>query len=243
MPWEAFGRSHIGNRDRNEDSWIFLIDENSNECLAMVADGMGGHKNGAEASGIVRSTAANIWSSRCDVTSVEDLLKKLVSASHDAIQTFNVTHSSDSQSTIAALWIQHQQAFSIHVGDTRVHQFDSKGLIKQTSDHTVAAYQQSIGKLTEQESPDHPGGSVLLTSLGGREPPDPELISWQLNRDAGFVLCTDGFWNWITPHDQLAVLKTTNPGAALAVMMQDSLRKHPGDRDNMTAILLRRKLT
>lgn len=239
MYWEAFGYSHVGSEERNEDAWDFFISRDRTECLAVIADGLGGHRNADSASEIVRSTAAACWAERAPEKELAELLISLVKMSHEAIQFFNRRNASDSQSTIAALWVRNKEAHSIHVGDTRVMQYGEKGVLRKTSDHTLAEFKHSFGRPSRMSTHEESERSILLTSLGGEENPDPELMSWEPTAGLGFVLSSDGFWNWISPHHQLAILKTKNPGKALVSIVHGSMSVSPYHRDNLTAIVLR----
>lgn len=237
--WQAFGATHIGGRDENQDGWIILHDHAAHELLAVVADGMGGHDRGGEAARMVVDAAKEAWSQRNAESILERRLYSLVHSAHQRIRHFNDNNSSDAQSTLAALWLRDGEAASIHVGDSRIIQFADDAVIERTLDHSMAQIQVLRGRIREEDMANHPDQARLMTSVGGTEAPEPEYRTWALERGDRFVVCSDGFWEIVPTEAQGDLLASRDPATALEAEIHSRLEAADDGHDNTTAILVR----
>ncbi len=237
--WQLASISHIGGRDENQDAQATFQDSQSRQILIVVADGMGGHSGGSEAARVICDTAQELWAQRLQRTP-EQLLQTLVSESHSRVNAMSAVAELDARSTLVALWLDDSRALSVHVGDSRVMQYGPAGLIKRTVDHSVAQLRVLSGKITEAQMATDSGQSSLITSIGGEQLPEPEFTEWDLAAGAGFIVCTDGFWEILDSQAQHALmmndgdLQTALQGCLTAALEQASDR-----HDNCTAVLLR----
>lgn len=237
--WQAFGATHIGGRDENQDCWVILHDHESRELLAVVADGMGGHDRGGEAARMVVEAAREIWSQQSAKSSLEGRLHSIVDSAHQRIRHFNDNNASDAQSTLAALWLRAGEAASIHVGDSRITQFTEAAVVERTLDHSMAQIQVLRGKIREEDMANHPDQARLMTSVGGTEAPEPEYRTWGLERGDRFVVCSDGFWEIVPTEAQVDLLASPDPATALEAEIHARLEAADDGHDNTTAILVR----
>ena len=222
--------THQGQRVNNEDYASFKPINNS--LLAVVADGLGGHKNGAEASHLAVDSLIQTLSNE----SYED--EKLIYA----IQKANFLVHSNEQcglTTIAVLWLNDCQAFTAHVGDTRIYQFRNNKIIFQSSDHSVVQLGVSAGKITYEEARTHKDRNKLLRALGNSEHSTVECHSLSVQSGDRFLLCTDGFWEAITEEKMTSALRTSQDSKSwLSYLYRLVDQRNYQRQDNHTAIAI-----
>jgi len=237
--WEVAASSHIGGRNENQDDYALHQNQDGAELLVVVADGMGGHKGSAAAARKIVDAAREVWSRRAPGASLKEGLEALVYQSHSMVRAMNEADDGDAQSTLVALWLRDDEAVSVHVGDSRVLQYGDGQLIERTTDHSLAQLHVLAGKISEEEMASHPDQSRLITSIGSAEGPDPEYKTWNLEKGKAFIICSDGFWEIVSPKQQAALLETSNLQASLERAIHEQLEEASDTHDNTTAVVVR----
>ncbi|MGI9431802.1 MAG: PP2C family protein-serine/threonine phosphatase, partial [Myxococcota bacterium] len=142
--------------------------------------------------------------------------------------------------TTAVVLLEEQgQTLWGHVGDTRLYQLHDQRVAHQTLDHSVPQALAAAGEIEPDEIRRHPDRNRLLRALGGDEDPTPTLPDAGHTRIDGrdvFLLCTDGFWEYITESDMEETLAdASDPEAWLAELERRLLERASGAYDNYTA--------
>jgi serine/threonine protein phosphatase PrpC len=229
--------SHIGGRDENQDAAAVFADPATATVFAVVADGMGGHEEGALAARQVIATAEAAWSQRGELAGRE-FLAGFAEAAHQHILERAQEVGADARAVLAALWLGPREAVSIHAGDCRVLQFGETGLVKRTLDHSLVQLKVLKGILKESDMADDPGQSRLTTSVGGPEAPEFELTDWSLADGRHFVVCSDGFWSLLDPGQQAELFRAADLQSALDRAIAAGMESAAEDQDNTTAVLI-----
>lgn len=251
----AFQRCNIGFvRVRNEDSsFIFTADTGGEEPLTpfglyIVADGMGGHYAGHEASKNVSRLVARYVLQRIYLpilindgatgpdAPIQDVML-------DAVETANTTiHSpdpeKDSGTTLTAALIFGRRLYIAHVGDSRAYILDEDGLKLVTTDHSYVRRLQEAGQITEEEAASHPHRNMLYMAVGQGSNLDVETITKSLPKSGKLVLCSDGLWGLVT--EQMIKEILTNKDSTLQAMADElvDLALKAGGYDNITIIIV-----
>ena len=229
----------IGGREENQDRAVYFKDEVLNETLIIVADGMGGHSGGSLAAESIIQTAKTAWANRKSAPDIESFLNTMVMDAHKAINIIGKEKDMDPHSTLVALYLTADQAISIHVGDSRIIQFNDNGYVKRSIDHSITQLFVLQGKITEEEMASHPDQNKLTTSMGGEDEPDPEITHWALDEGLKFILCSDGFWEIVNVDTMSSILNSENLIESLQNRTRDALRLAPDDQDNTTAAVIK----
>ncbi|MBN2367176.1 MAG: protein phosphatase 2C domain-containing protein [Calditrichaeota bacterium] len=162
--------------------------------LFIVADGMGGHERGREAS----EAAVNTFGEKYYSSSRNDIPAKMKEAMIAANeQVYRLANRAEGfvkmGTTCSALVISDKYAYIAHVGDSRIYRINSGGIEQLTQDHTQVAEMFRKGILSEQEAEDHPSKSVLVRALGVKPETEVDVIgNIELQADDYFLLCSDG---------------------------------------------------
>jgi protein phosphatase len=172
--------------------------------LFMVADGMGGHRAGNEASGLaIQYFIASIlnrvrWltpkSDNDEALLIEDL-KMMLSQAHREIK--RQSESSDSLSgmgtTFTMAYVIWPRMYVVHAGDTRCYLYRRDELNLLTRDHTVAEQMMKAGRLAPDAVERSPWSNVLLNALGaGADDVFAEITTVELSEGDLILLCSDG---------------------------------------------------
>lgn len=220
-----------GKRDINEDS--LDICQNNESCLAIVADGLGGHENGEVASHIAVDSVINFLANK--EFDEDELLYALIFA-NDQIIKANIS----GHSTAAALWINDDTAFAGHVGDTRIYQFRDDKIVFQSVDHSIVQLSVLVGDLSIDDLRNHKDRNKLYRVLG-----DPATDLKPSSDEVGvrsgdhFLLCSDGFWEVITESIMLETLsRSSSPQSWLDEMVRIIETVDAPKQDNYTAICI-----
>lgn len=234
----ACGFSHIGHRAENQDRFKIFDDWSKDESfLAIVADGMGGHKGGSIAAQTAISTAQKLWPTRHLYPNPKAFLTDLANLAHNAVIAAGQRSGLEPRTTLAALYIKGNEAVSMHIGDSRVMQYAKNRFIKRTRDHSLAEIQFQRGKITEAQISEHPDQNKLTKCLGQTDEAHPDFEQWHLSRNNTFVICSDGFWG-LWDRDTLGKFAhQTKSTPDLQDHIKDALEERSG-HDNATAIIV-----
>ena len=147
-------------------------------------------------------------------------------------------------STLSILTIEGNKASWGHIGDTRIYCFDSEKLISMTPDHSLAQFMMDSGMSDVVDARLHPDRSTLMAAMGMLTDNDAyeiDATDIPLEVPHSFLMCTDGFWQYVMEEDMFSVI-TSEPSAeaALSSMVKIAEARAEGeDRDNISAILVR----
>lgn len=230
---EGYGYSCQGGRPENEDSYG-LADYGDN-CCAVVADGLGGHGGGKQAS----QTAVRILSSCGEsgkLPSEEEIYRAFTAANDEIMEKRR--DENHMKTTAVYLCVHENQAVWAHIGDSRLYHFRDESLCDYTLDHSVSQMAVALGEIRREEIPGHCDRSRLLRVLGDEElkPEIHEPVYLEPGRHA-FLLCTDGFWESVREEEMLLDLcKTLSPEEWLKSLYLRIMEHQGEEHDNHTAV-------
>jgi len=239
-----FGASDIGLvRTENQDCFGKFPKDNLNiyqrkGVLFIVADGMGGHSDGKEAS----QTAVDVVSREYYSFASEVIASALLYAFKTA--NFKINQSSQESlqfrkkgTTCSALVLENDKAHIAHVGDSKIYKISDGNVIQFTNDHTEVGEMVRKKIISEEEAKNHPSKSVLIRAMGIESDLEVELIENILitNGDC-FVLCSDGLAK-VTPEEIKQIVLSNSEEEACKKLI--SLANERGGHDNVTVQVIK----
>ncbi len=229
--------SNIGGRTQNQDYCAFR-EKSSFNCW-VVADGLGGHKGGEVASQIATETILNEFEKNPEISA--EALIRYIKIAQDAliIKQEEEPNLFSMRTTVVILLADSKNAIWSHVGDTRLYHFRNGQIIFQTKDHSVPQAMFDAGDISYDEIRHHEDRNRLLRTLGHEDSlrPAVEKNVYPVESGDAFLLCTDGFWEYVTEIDMTAdFLKSANPDEWLGLMASKITARAEGKYDNYTAI-------
>ena len=229
--------SHPAGRKVNEDA------SNSHQPAAgqgcwVVADGLGGHGGGDVASKIAVDTIVDAYRSNPEFSAT--YLGKLMELAQQAILSRQQDdyRLSAMRSTAVVLLLDDAKALWAHLGDTRLYRFASGRIVFQTRDHSVPQAMVDAGDIGYDDIRHHEDRNRLTRSLGNDGKVRTTLLDQPVALCEGdaFLMCTDGFWEFVTePEMEAALAESGTPEKWLVAMESILLRKAPAGHDNYTA--------
>lgn len=232
---DSYGYSSLGTRVENEDS--FGIFANGMDISAIVADGLGGHGGGKQASEIAVQHFSKCGSNG-QMPTDEEIMKCFHGANQEILsRRMNENHM---KTTAVYLSIHGTWAKWAHIGDSRLYHFWNGQLCDYTLDHSVSQMAVMLGEITRAEIPGHCERSRILRVLGHEEI-DPEIQQSILLKPGqhAFLLCSDGFWESVTEDEMLLDLYKVSTAQDWICSMRHRLMKRLGEEhDNHTAIAI-----
>lgn len=188
-----------GGRTYNEDFAAFR--EETDNGIYIVADGLGGHQHGEMASQCVGDLLLEAWNAGIGndragwlQNQIEEANQRLLELQQEAQNTM--------KTTLVALVISEEHAAWANVGDSRLYFLRDREILHMTEDHSVAYKKYRAGQITKAQIGQDEDQSCLLRSLGSRERWEPDVYDYAecLRPQDGFLLCSDGLWEYL--HDE-----------------------------------------
>jgi serine/threonine protein phosphatase PrpC len=239
MPWQFSLASDIGGRSEQQDCLEMLSLNSGDTHLVVVADGMGGHRNGALAARTVIETARRRFNAG-PTSDPRSFLQQLCLESHQGISVLGRNEPRSPGSTCVVLYLNGQEAYWAHVGDSRLYHFRDGQLLNRTQDHSVAQLMVSQGRLKETEAARSALQNQLYMRLGGNQPPEPDFGASEVEAADIFMLCSDGFWAHVEPQEVIASLEGFSIDEEAAGPLVEMARERGGPTgDNISLVLVR----
>ena len=246
MVMDAYLYTNRGGRGENEDCADYRIEDGCG--LFAVADGLGGHRGGAEASALCVRTLmaapvcpappeAGPGEASAESAPAADLGEALLRANEALLAARG------GKSTAVVLRLADGVAAWAHVGDSRLYCVTGGRLVHATQDHSVTFKKFLAGEIRRREMNFDEDRSSLLRVLGDKDRCIPETGSVPGSFGEGvspgdaFLLCTDGFWEYLYDEEILAdCLKADTARDWAELMLLRLLPRMGAGSDNLTLL-------
>lgn len=220
--WRWAASTDIGRRRaENQDAW--LVRESPAGLLLAVADGMGGHPNGAWAARYAVDELASAVGAQASPPDLAAAVAALNSRLRDAAARLGTPGAG---TTLTAALLADGVLRWVSAGDSRLYALDAGALRQVTRDHNLAA-----------EPGGHPGLANILTRClgmaGALEPDAGELAAPE-----GLLLATDGLYHLVAAETLADALRSPDLESAASILVD--LANDAGGPDNITVVLARR---
>lgn len=231
--------THTGSvRTRNEDCYgatslttsradgvVVSTEVTEIPCLAVVADGLGGHPAGDLASALVVEAL---------LADEPDTASDLVATVHRAHQAVVDAMADDEGSvgmgsTVAAALVHASGLTVVNVGDSTVLELADGRLVQLSTDDSPTASGRLPG-LPATTVTQSLGGSPQLTAI------DPHVHQDSLAPPRRLLLSTDGLTSFVPRHELADVLRHHDPEQVVELLI--TLALDAGAPDNVTGMLL-----
>jgi PPM family protein phosphatase len=243
---EMAGLSDLGcQRENNEDSYLYWEPTDYQEFkrkgrLAVIADGMGGHEGGLEASRLAVETVREVYDAGFRDDPQAMLIEGFATA-HARILDFAERHPAfcGMGTTCTALVVRGRQLCFAHVGDSRLYRMRDERIERLTRDHSYVGRLVESGLVRAEDAEKHPQRHILTAALGAGLDLAVDSAGPGLQVQAGdrLLLCTDGLWGVVTDEELETALRDHPPAECCAALVK--LARLRGGPDNITLQVLR----
>ncbi len=249
--WQAFSYSaststDVGAvREVNEDRVFFFKPKEretllSKGVIAILADGMGGHSDGALAAQMTIDLVSQHYYE--SVQDSEAAIVEAVEKTNDKIFRKGLTNKNQKPmgTTCTAVVIMGSDVLLAHVGDTRAYHINKKEVKKLSTDHTYTQFLLDHEIINESQVRNHPERNVITKSLGTDEKVEAEVSHFKqlISQGDYILLCSDGLYEYISDtemQDHLIQYSTHDASRKLV-----ALAKQRGGHDNISIIIVSR---
>nr|BBH94676.1 hypothetical protein KTA_28750 [Thermogemmatispora argillosa] len=210
----------------------------------VVADGMGGHANGQDASRLAIQTIVDyvlpslVRERELSSNDYQRLLVEGVQSANQAVHEQNQREHADMGTTMTTALIVGSVAYVANVGDSRTYLYrEGRGLKKVTQDHSVVASLVEAGIIKPEDIYTHPKRNQIYRSLGEKPVVEVDPFREELLPGDKLLLCSDGLWDMTRdPHIEAVLRKPAEPQRLVDDLVQLAL--DGGGEDNISVIVV-----
>lgn len=239
MKFTIFQNSLQGPRPYNQDRLAYSYSKDA--LLLVVADGMGGHKNGDLAAELAVKTITEAFQ-RLAVPTLSSPAKFLIDhiqQIHDMIDQLTQEREmlESPRTTIVAAVVQRGVLYCAHVGDSRLYHFRDGHILYRTEDHSIVQSMYNKGIINKDDMSTHPYRHKVYSCLGGNTPPKIDLSNrCELAEGDTILLCTDGVWGAVTDEQIKLHLNNLSISEGITALLNEAESVSQEQGDNMSAI-------
>jgi serine/threonine protein phosphatase PrpC len=237
MRWSYDLASRLGNRADQQDR-VAVLDCPDQICsLAVLADGLGGHSDGAIAAQEIINTARQAFLNN-SIGDSREFLTGICNESHRRIKKLRTNGADNPASTCVLLLLTDTEAHWAHVGDSRLYHFNGNKLLFRTRDHSLAEFERMKRGIDYNYEEHDCDNNLLYMCLGGQNEINPEYGATCVGESDWFLLCTDGVWGGLQPWEMVTVYDQREDINANAKQLAEiAVRRTNPNADNASVIV------
>ena len=214
--------------------------ESSKFLLLAVADGMGGHAKGEEASKIaLNAIARTVIPELFNDTPFTELLEKGIQNANQNILDYTAKYpeSSGMGTTSVCAVVKGNQVHLANVGDSRAYVISDDEIRPVTKDHSYVQALVDEGKITQAEAREHPKKNIITKAVGISPSIEADKLILTLGSDESLLLCCDGVIAHLTDEDIHKIINDSPDPQSACQKIVDTANERGGS-DNISLIIL-----
>jgi PPM family protein phosphatase len=240
---------HIGTRKEQQDDFGFSdLEDNTfvahGGVFAVLADGMGGHKMGSQASRTAVRVMRKAYEAKTSSESISDALKRSLDEANQAVfkMADESGFSGDAGTTLVAAVIHKNFLYWISVGDSHIYLIRKSDITQLNTDHVYSrelAKQVSKGRINQEEADTHPDRNALTSSIGESKINliDKNNTPYPLESEDWVLLCSDGLYKTLS-EKEIARTMAGTPQRVAETLVEKACLKKRTNQDNITTVIL-----
>lgn len=253
--------THPGMRGKNNEDRYGVTafrmgkgSEPASALLAVLCDGIGGHRAGEVAAEIAVNRVSAVVAEQGEKNPPTEVLQNAIISAGRAIydQSRANHHQEGMGATCTCAWIIDRRLYLASVGDSRAYLLRGGDIQQLTTDHTWIREAIDKGLITPDQAEGHPNTHVIRRFLGSAQPPEVDLRvrlddresdqearanqGMTLQNDDMLLLCSDGLTD-LVGDDEIAAALYNQPAEEAAEYLI-KLANSRGGHDNITLVII-----
>lgn len=238
-----WGKTDIGKiRKINQDNYYAEILQD-NIAVLCVCDGMGGQKAGHVASEkaleqFIFNIKQSINNDMSDMT-IKEMLEDAIFKCNEYVYDLATSQESlnDMGTTLVGGILYNGSFYVANVGDSRCYHISSEEVTQVTKDHSLVQQLLDEGKITLEESYNHPQKNYITKAIGIYKNMKSDIYKIKLIENEYILLCSDGLYNHV---DDQTIKNNVLLDETVEKKCNDliDIANLNGGYDNITAIIL-----
>ena len=239
-------------KSTNQDSLTNMVVNTPQGRMAftVLCDGMGGLDKGEVASASVihafRKWVVEELPKLCGApledATIRSQWESIITQQNQTIKAFGARQGVRLGTTAVVMLLTQTRYYILNVGDSRAYELTT-GIRQITSDQTFVAREIAMGHMTQEEADHDSRRNVLLQCVGASDDVYPDMFFGDVQQNAIYMLCSDGFRHEITSDE---IFEKLQPGVLFDdyTMQRNTaslieLNKQRQERDNISVALVR----
>lgn len=228
-------------RQNNEDSGGTFINRDGHR-LAIVADGMGGHRAGDVASQMTVARLKEVWEETKGIQTADQaeawLKTHILQVNQILFDHARSNEECDGMgTTIEAVIATGNFTTIAHVGDSRCYILNDSGFQLLTEDHTYVNELVRTGQITKEDAEHHPRKNWILRALGTEQDVKIDIKTIMFEEGDYLLICSDGLSNKVSDSEMVQILQNPDSLEQKAQALIQMANENGGE-DNITLIIL-----
>ena len=214
--------------------------ESSKFLLLAVADGMGGHAKGEEASKIALNAIARaVIPDLLNNTPFTKILEKGIQNANQDILDYTAENpeASGMGTTSVCAVVKDNQIHLANVGDSRAYRVSDDEICRVTKDHSYVQALIDEGEITEEQAREHPRKNEITRAVGIMPSIEVDTMKLTLDSDESLLLCCDGVIAHLSDDDIHKIIRDS-PDPQTACQKIVDMANERGGSDNISLIIL-----
>ena len=214
--------------------------ESSKFLLLAVADGMGGHAKGEEASKIALNAIARaVIPDLLNNTPFTKILEKGIQNANQDILDYTAENpeASGMGTTSVCAVVKDNQIHLANVGDSRAYRVSDDEICRVTKDHSYVQALIDEGDITEEQAREHPRKNEITRAVGIMPSIEVDTMKLTLDSDESLLLCCDGVIAHLSDDDIHKIIRDS-PDPQTACQEIVDMANERGGSDNISLIIL-----
>lgn len=217
-------------REYNEDS-IYAAAERG---IWLVADGMGGHRDGNIASTMITDHSRNIGRRSSIDELVADFRNCIAGVNNELLAISNGETHLLVGSTVVALLIHGRDYRCLWAGDSRCYRVRNNRIERISHDHTEVQELVDRGVISAKEAENWPRRNVITRAVGADADLELEQVGGKVEPGDRFILCSDGLTGHLSDQEILEKSATIRARDANSTLLELALAR--GGKDNISIV-------
>lgn len=235
----SIGKTDTGSKRSNNQDSIYYSDKPVGPLpnLYIVADGMGGHRAGDQASKMAIDIAVDFIKKSTIENPIAVLKRAMIFANNEIYKT--ASRDPDLRgmgTTMVAAVCQDDKLYVANIGDSRLYAIGNE--IKQiTMDHSLVEELIRDGKLERKKGRNHPEKNIITKAMGSKEEVIPDFFEIDINPEDKYLLCSDGLSNMVED-DEIRDIVVDNEDLRDTAQALVDRANYYGGADNISVVII-----